>query len=281
MTALTLARDVVAGDDLLRRHLEGDRPQVDSHHAVDERDQKNQSRALQRRSAGRAGRSRRARIRAAIRTAENDHDHARGRRITTSTVSDCHSPPLPRLGAPASPGYHPACRPSDRLDPDSISRPGSVLAGRDRALHSAPLHEDWPLGRELWRTWPLAPTSSSSPVVDRQRRRACDDALHDERRRTRQGHRGRRTITTGDRDAEPHRPVLNEQKPCRGPGDSTPPEAEDPVRARRGPRPGRGRSRAPAAGTPATVTGRLRGAVERRAGGEISRRPRRAGSPRG
>ena len=39
-------RDVVLGDDLLRRHVQRDRPQVDLDHPVDDRDQQEDARAL-------------------------------------------------------------------------------------------------------------------------------------------------------------------------------------------------------------------------------------------
>ncbi len=59
-------RDVVAGDDLLRRHHQRDRAQLDLHHAIDDRDEQEEARAPSaRRAGGRAGTPLRAGTRAA------------------------------------------------------------------------------------------------------------------------------------------------------------------------------------------------------------------------
>ena len=59
-----LHRHVVARDDVLRRHVEHDRPQADAHHPVDRAEDEDQARALSAAAAAcPGGRSRRARTR--------------------------------------------------------------------------------------------------------------------------------------------------------------------------------------------------------------------------
>ncbi len=140
--------DVVAGDHLLRRDVERDRPQVDLDHPVDERDQQDQARALLGDQAAEAEDD------AALVLAQDPHrgaDRDQGEERQDDDDSAQRLPSarsfLGSAGRRLGPDHQ--RQPVDRLDPDSIPKPRPGRRRRPAArARASPAIEDLALGVE-------------------------------------------------------------------------------------------------------------------------------------